>query len=83
MPSLCYIELYILLKGTAVPQVCVCWANYQERIGLLVLANQKKYSSPPGLEPGIFWFVARRRDHWATRNKIFVFYYSIGSDLTC
>ena len=42
----------------------------QSRIQLyrFLLEIQKK-SSPPGLEPGIFWFVARRRDHWATRNR--------------
>ena len=35
------------------------------------LLNKKKKikPSPPGLEPGIFRFVAGRRDHWATRNK--------------
>ena len=36
--------------------------KYNDEIG-------KNKSSPPGLEPGIFWFVARRRDHWATRNR--------------
>ena len=34
--------------------------------------NKKSNTSPPGLEPGIFWFVARRRDHWATRNKYYI-----------
>ncbi|KNE01221.1 hypothetical protein QG37_02111 [Candidozyma auris] len=36
----------------------------------------KKEASPPGVEPGIFWFqqkwlliVARRLDHWAMRNE--------------
>lgn len=38
---------------------------------------KKKRASPPGVEPGIFWFqprsgyeiVARRLDHWAMRNE--------------
>ena len=39
--------------------------------------KRKKRASPPGVEPGIFWFqprsgyeiVARRLDHWAMRNE--------------
>lgn len=44
--------------------------------------RNKKKASPPGVEPGIFWFqprsgyeiVARRLDHWAMRNEAFPIY---------